>query len=265
MIQRVVCRRSHSPFLRDADLASEHISEILYGERADVLRESGDWLLLRHLVDGYEGWSPKADFAVAEAHAAATHLIAVPQTHVYQAADLKSPAHGWLPMLARVAVTALDGNWAETPDGWVYAAHLTPLEPETPHAYAGGGADMIAVARQFGRAPYRWGGRTVQGLDCSGLVQVTAASCGISLPRDSGPQLAALQRLPDGEMPKPGDIAGFPGHIGIMVDATHILHANATHMAITTDALADVIQWVATDLNRRGIHKPAFSGFYRLP
>ncbi len=52
--------------------------------------------------------------------------------------------------------------------------------------------DFVAVAERFLGVPYLWGGKTALGLDCSGLVQVSLAACGVSPPRDSDVQEAAL-------------------------------------------------------------------------
>ena len=64
------------------------------------------------------------------------------------------------------------------------AAHLAPIGIDEP--------DFVAVAERFLGAPYLWGGKTVLGLDCSGLVQVALAACGVACPRDSDMQEEAL-------------------------------------------------------------------------
>jgi hypothetical protein len=44
----------------------------------------------------------------------------------------------------------------------------------------------------FAGAPYRWGGITTWGVDCSGLVQAAYRVRGIRLPRDSAQQAEAV-------------------------------------------------------------------------
>ncbi|MDQ3393811.1 MAG: C40 family peptidase [Bacteroidota bacterium] len=47
---------------------------------------------------------------------------------------------------------------------------------------------VIETARSFTGTPYRWGGTTRAGMDCSGLVSVAFQAAGISLPRTSDAQ-----------------------------------------------------------------------------
>jgi cell wall-associated NlpC family hydrolase len=46
----------------------------------------------------------------------------------------------------------------------------------------------VAVAEMFRHVPYYWGGKSVQGLDCSGLVQLALEASGVQALRDSDMQ-----------------------------------------------------------------------------
>ena len=85
-------------------------------------------------------------------------------------------------------------------------------------------------------APYVWGGRSAWGLDCSGLTQLAYAAEGRPLPRDADLQEAALTPV---TQPRRGDLAFFPGHVGLMLDGRRMVHANATHMCVSVDTLGE--------------------------
>ena len=51
----------------------------------------------------------------------------------------------------------------------------------------------VQVAAKFLGAPYLWGGKSVLGMDCSGLTQLCCDLCGVDLPRDASQQWSALQ------------------------------------------------------------------------
>ena len=120
----------------------------------------------------------------------------------------------------------------------VPAAHLKPVgEYES---------DFVAVAERFLNVPYLWGGKTALGLDCSGLVQIALTACGISCPRDSDMQEAALgtlvQERPDDLGLERGDLVFWQGHVAIVRDDKTLLHANAYHMAVAIEPIAEAIR-----------------------
>ena len=87
---------------------------------------------------------------------------------------------------------------------------------------------LIADGKKLIGTPYRYGGNTPKGFDCSGLVQHVFAEQGFRLPRSSKAQFHAL--LPVRE-PKPGDLVFFHrgngniNHVGIYLGDQKMLHS----------------------------------------
>jgi cell wall-associated NlpC family hydrolase len=241
-----------APLKLEPDQRSETQTFVLRGEPLQILGEYQEWQLAVSVIDGYLGWLDQG--AIAQQLQEPTHRLKVPLSHSFSAPDLKSPPAGTLSMGSYIHVTgsAQNGFMPLEGGGWVFEGHLAVIG-----AYV---EDPLTVAESFIGAPYLWGGRSALGIDCSGLVQMALASCGHRVHRDSGPQLASLGRnLDPSEMPMRGDLAFFPGHVGWMLDSTHLLHANATNMAVTIDPVDDVTNWVAAETD-----KPPFSGFKRI-
>lgn len=115
-------------------------------------------------------------------------------------------------------------------------------EPDTPEpagdtvaqpvASAGGAAKLIANAKQFLGTPYKWGGTSPLGFDCSGFVQYVYKNAGIDLPRVSYQQAQAGKRISVAEA-KPGDLVAWDtsdrnngaDHIGIYLGGGLVIHA----------------------------------------
>lgn len=207
-------------------------TQVLYGERVTVYDEEEGWAWAQLARDNYVGWI--AANTLWRELSRATHRVSVPRTFIYPAANIKLPPLGALPLGAEVAIVEEREGFSVTPElGFIYRKHLAPVGARAP--------DFVAVAETLLGAPYLWGGKSVMGVDCSGLVQVSLLMAGIKAPRDTDMQEAALGAPLAPEAPlQRGDIVFWKGHVGVMRDATVLLHANATHMQVTSEPLEAV-------------------------
>jgi cell wall-associated NlpC family hydrolase len=210
-------------------------TEALKGECVTIYDANGEgWAWGQLAADGYVGWLPEN--ALAPPGAAPTHKVTALRTLVFPGPSIKLPPLEALPLGARLAIARIEDRMAVTPSGaYVPAAHLAPLDwNET---------DFVAVAERFLGAPYLWGGKTAFGLDCSGLVQVALTACGISCPRDSDMQEVALGKAVATGLsaPESGDLIFWKGHVAIVCDRDSLLHANAYHMAVAIEPVAEAI------------------------
>ena len=99
--------------------------------------------------------------------------------------------------------------------------------PAVPKPTVGERAAAIAV-RAVG-APYRWGGSSPTGFDCSGLVYWVYGQLGIELPHSSYALYGQGRRVPRSRM-EPGDLLFFSGlgHVGIYIGRGRMVHAPHT-------------------------------------
>ncbi len=204
-------------------------TQALYGELVTVYDEEEGWAWAQLARDKYVGWI--AANTLWSRIYAPTHRVSVPRTFVYPRAGIKDPPLLAAPLGAEFAIVDRRDNFAVTSEGgFVFAAHLAAIDAPA--------RDFVAAAELLIGAPYLWGGRSSMGIDCSGLVQNALLLAGVVAPRDTDLQQAALGRLVGESEPlRRGDLVFWKGHIGIMRDARTLLHANATHMLVSSEPL----------------------------
>jgi len=213
--------------VRPSDDAAQD-SELLFGEVFTVYDRAQGWAWGQAANDLYVGYVKEealsAPFAV---QAKVTALLAP----VFPAPDLKTPVRDLLPMNAAVPVSGRNGDYVQIgTDRYLHQRHLAAAE-----------RDFVAVAEHFLGVPYVWGGKTAAGLDCSGLIQTALQATGKAAPRDTDMMEKALGDAVPFSGARRGDLVFWKGHMGVMLDESRLLHANAFHMMVAIELLADTI------------------------
>jgi murein DD-endopeptidase len=131
----------------------------------------------------------------------------------------------------------------EHPEGFIY-----PLESQHGTGDLTSGSDsgeqLLEIARKFVGVPYRNGGASPAGFDCSGLVYYAFRQMGITVPRTSASQHQAAQAVALDEL-RSGDLLFFKvkpqrvSHVGIFVKDDLFLHAASTGKNVTYSRLGE--------------------------
>ncbi|MFG6665681.1 C40 family peptidase [Halomonas sp. HNIBRBA4712] len=103
---------------------------------------------------------------------------------------------------------------------------------------------ILSHAQQAIGTPYRFGGNTPRGLDCSGLVEMTYRAAGLNVPRTADQQYRAL---PGTDSPRPGDLLFFGSgskatHVGIYRGNRQMIHAPGSGRQVVSVPL-DIDYW----------------------
>lgn len=206
--------------------------QVVFGESVMQVANKDGWSLIQADKDRFVGYVPTDTLAPP---LRSTHWVSALATHIYNAANLKSPDLHTLSFGSLITVTDTDEKFAKIAEGYIPLPHLT----DTGICQD----DPVAVAELFVGTPYLWGGNSRLGIDCSGLVQSALVACGLPCPGDSDLQEAALgSLLAPGTAAERGDLLFWKGHVAIVVDPDTIIHASGHEMAVVYEPLQGAIE-----------------------
>jgi gamma-D-glutamyl-L-lysine dipeptidyl-peptidase len=208
------------PVHKEPSHRAEMVNELLYGEDIIVLENINGWLSINCVGYEYGGVIPeitKKTEVLAE--------VSVSFRFVYTAAGiiiLKEGNRFDVVRGSRIYETETETGCFRTPDKISSMGEI----PKTARFYLG--------------CPYRWGGRSPFGIDCSGFTQMVFMLNGMILPRDAHQQVQLGNEVAFVSEAQPGDLAFFQNengdvvHTGIMLSNSEIIHASGR---VRTDSI----------------------------
>lgn len=215
--------------LRESDNErSELYSQLLFGERVEILETRERWLFVLNQNDNYRGWVDRKMVLILSATEEESidktpkQIVQVPVLSFINAATTKNV---YLPG-GSIIRSEKPGECIVGKDTYLFESSQVAAQSDAT------GPKLIELAQQYLNAPYLWGGKSVMGIDCSGLVQVVFAMCGIQLDRDASEQVDQGETIDFLSEAIAGDLAFFENsfgriiHVGILLNSQGIIHAS---------------------------------------
>lgn len=212
-----ICVVTVAPVRAENSDKAEIVTEILFGESADILEVNKNWTKIKMHYDGYEGWMDTKQIK--------------PVTDEY---------------LANRKVTLITEDFSSvmTNDGKTLLSMGSEVEfPAVASRRSHDVRESIALtAKEFLNIPYLWGGKSFFAVDCSGFVQLVYKIHHVKMPRDTYQQAEVGEALTFVEESQPGDLAFFENsegkiiHVGIMLENQKIIHASGKVRIDTLDS-----------------------------
>lgn len=199
-----------------------------YGQRAEVLQDYGEYCRVR-MEYGYEGYILRKHLCRWE-YGPGTMQVRSPFMDVMESPSYQGRRRLTLPRGAVVEPQGDEGPWrrlrlAGGGQGYCRAAHLAPMVspkdmPEEELRQA-----IVQTALSYLGTPYRWGGRTPAGVDCSGLCHGAYLINGVAIYRNSSIQEGyPVKEIPPDSL-APADLIYFPGHVALYLGEGSYIHA----------------------------------------
>lgn len=178
-------------------------------------------------------------------------------TALLVASALLAAGCSWGPTRPDEAPASPSGGWARwEPPVEPAVPSARPDSPDAIHPAHAPALQAVDFATGLIGTPYRWGGATPAGFDCSGLVYYAFGKAGVPVPRTSQQQFDAAQPVALHEA-LPGDLVFFAErgrvfHVGIYLGDDRFVHAPDRGRAVSVASLAE------------GFYRSRFAGAGRL-
>jgi cell wall-associated NlpC family hydrolase len=217
---------------------SELYSQLLFGEKVEIIEIHDRWLFVKNKADNYRGWvdrkmvhtlTPEEDERIEKQ---AKYIVQVP---ILQCEETTSKQKFFLP---GGSIIHNDRPGVFTLGNKTYSINSEELKTKEEIT----GSDLVSMALQYLNAPYLWGGKSVFGIDCSGLVQVVYAMFGIQMLRDASEQVESGRVIDFLSESGAGDLAFFENkdgriiHVGILINSNQIIHSSGWVKIETIDS-----------------------------
>lgn len=216
-----ICLQTFIPLRKDPSEQAEMVSQILFGETFQIMDQTKTWCQVICAFDGYTGWFDLKllDEINEVQYNKANDSLLCSHKNIDFIFDLNDEC-----MQPLVAGSSLPSFLLSSKE----AKFKYDPNPED----AIDKLDITTLCVQFINAPYLWGGKTILGIDCSGLCQVVYKIMGTKIPRDASQQVKLGQSVSFINEAKAGDLAFFDNeeglitHVGIIIAPNKIIHAS---------------------------------------
>lgn len=215
-----------APVRSEPSQRAEQTSQWHWQQKVLVTDQKPGWFYCTSQRDGYQGWVGAGQLSVEEVGTGKPPSCFVQSrwAHMQNGAENIWVSHGCTPHPNTQVIEGVVGG---------------PL-PGTPES-------ICDTASLYLGTPYLWGGTSIWGIDCSGLIQQIFTVHGIDMPRDAWQQAQIGHQYTGQQETRAGDLAFFSNeqnritHVGLVLGDGLILHAS---------------EWVRIDrLNSDGIER----------
>lgn len=213
---------------------SETLDELLYGMVVHKVLNCEDSGYLKVRTEyGYEGWCLKSGLLENEWNVRKYINQTNAKVHALFTDVLEAPV-----IRSKIICTLVKGSFiaaVNSSDGWtkIYLANgdsgyvrssgiISADKIKNNYSIR---EDIIDDAFMYIGTQYRWGGKTPNGIDCSGLTSMVYMNNGMLIHRDSGWESGyGIEKIDLSEAAK-GDLLYFTGHIGLYIGDGRFIHS----------------------------------------
>ena len=194
---------------------SEISSQILYGEKFKILSKNKDWIKIKTSFDNYIGYIKNSKFLIEHKP---TFKVFLPRSVILKKIDnrlIKTKTY----LFFSSTVSNLEneqGYIRFDKNMWIKRNDLKDIDYKE--------KNYKKIIKSFLNAKYLWGGRSINGIDCSALIQIFFKFNRTFFPRDTKDQIKYCKKKFSKNFVD-GDIIFWKGHVGLCLNNKKFIHA----------------------------------------
>ena len=224
---------------------SETLSQILYGEKFKVLKIQKNWVKIKTYFDNYTGYIKKNHFYK---NFEPTFKIRKIKSKIFIKKENKFlPTKKYLYFGSGISILGKRKSFIEfKKNRWIKKSDTKPISHQE--------KNFTKIFKLFLNTKYLWGGKTVDGIDCSALIQIYFYYNRTFFPRDSKDQIKFCKKKNTKEfLNLKKKIIFWKGHVAINLDKINLIHAYGPKKKVIIMNTEKTISKIFKDTNLKPI------------
>ena len=191
-------------------LKSKISSQLLFGEKFEILRKQNEWLKIKTSYDKYVGYIKNRNFTK---NLKITHKISSLKANLYYKPERNCKTNIKLSFCSLISVNEEIKNFYRFDKYWIKKKDVKPINFKQ---------NIFKNICMFTNTRYKWGGRSYKGIDCSALVQLFFKFNNLHCPRDTKDQIIYFKKA---KKIKKDAIIFWRGHVAVCLSKKILIHA----------------------------------------
>ena len=223
-------KKTLSNIYKKPSKTSEVTSQIIYGEKFNILYKKKGWLKIKTSFDDYIGYIKNENYIN---NFKPTHKIFVLKAGIFN--KTKNKTKNFLTFASKISIIQENKKFIEfEKNKWIKKTDIKKVS----HIEK----DYLKILRLFLNTKYVWGGKTYKGVDCSSILQLIFYFNNKFYPRDTKDQIKYSKKNIQKKIFKKGSIIFWKGHVAICINSKKLIHAYGPEKKVLIMGINETIE-----------------------
>jgi gamma-D-glutamyl-L-lysine dipeptidyl-peptidase len=222
-------KKSLSNIYKRPSRSSEVTSQIIYGEKFNIISKNKNWLKIKTSFDNYIGYIKNENYIN---NFKPTHKIFVLKASIFDKAKRKTKY--FLTFSSKISIIQKNKKFIEfEKNKWIEKTNIKKIDYME--------KNYMKILKLFLSIKYVWGGKTYKGIDCSAFLQLLYYYNNKFYPRDTKDQIKYSAKIAKRKIFKKGDIIFWKGHVAICINSKKLIHAYGPKKKVLIMSISETI------------------------